>query len=77
VPATAFKLLRTTACLAAGVAAMALIVVAAVGSAFLAVALTLRAVAGPARRRAVARTTATRHTSRPRPRPAPRAETAA
>ena len=67
-PATAFKLLRTTACLAAGVAAMALIVVVAVGSAFLAATLALRTVA-----------IRPRHTPRPvpRPRPAPRAETVA
>jgi hypothetical protein len=77
VPATAYKLLRNTACLAGGVAAMALIVVVAVGSAFLAAALALSTVAGPARRRALARTTSTRHTPRPLPRPAPRAETAA
>jgi hypothetical protein len=75
VPATAFKLLRTTACLAAGTAAVALIVVAAFGSTVLASALALRGVTGAARRRAMARPTPLRTASRPHP--APRAETAA
>jgi hypothetical protein len=69
-----FKLLRTSACLAAGVVAVAVIVLAAAGSAFLAAALALRAVAGTARSRDMGRTIPAR--TAPRPLPAPRAETA-